>query len=132
MERPKTPPRIGNADRSGGVLATSILALTIVVLMITLRFITRIWIVKKVGWDDWCIMFAGFGHMVGMGLITKGIGYGFGRPAYYLTDHQFQEFMKYAYGEWLQVSQPVIGVAILFVDINRLTGLSWANRLSRH
>ena len=39
-----------------------------------------------------------------MGLITVQIGYGFGRPAYYLTEHQFQEFMKYSYGEWLQVS----------------------------
>ena len=123
MEKPKSPPPIGNADRSGGVLATSILALTVVVLVIVLRFITRIWLVKKVGWDDWCIIFAGvscqppyhinekaaenlnqFGHMVGMGLIKQQIGYGFGRPAYYLTDHQYQEFLKYAYGEWLQVS----------------------------
>ena len=38
-----------------------------------------------------------------MGLITVQIKYGFGRPAYYLTEHQFQEFMKYSYGEWLQV-----------------------------
>ena len=38
-----------------------------------------------------------------MGLIVPGIAYGFGRPSYYLTDHQFQEFMKYSYGEWLQV-----------------------------
>lgn len=29
-----------------------------------------------------------------MGLITAQIGYGFGRPAYYLTEHQFREFMK--------------------------------------
>ena len=49
-------------------------------------------------------VFHQFGHIVGMGLITKQIGYGFGRPAYYLTDHQYQEFLKYAYGEWLQVS----------------------------
>ena len=38
-----------------------------------------------------------------MGLITVQIKYGFGRPAYYLNEHQFQEFMKYSYGEWLQV-----------------------------
>ena len=38
-----------------------------------------------------------------MGLITVQIKYGFERPAYYLTEHQFQEFMKYSYGEWLQV-----------------------------
>lgn len=41
--------------------------------------------------------------MVGMGLITVQIGAGFGRPAYYLTEQQLQVFMKYSYGEWLQV-----------------------------
>lgn len=49
----------GNADRSGGVLATSILALSLVLISIALRFETRIWLVKRVGWDDWCIVFAG-------------------------------------------------------------------------
>ena len=39
-----------------------------------------------------------------MGLITVQIDLGFGRPGYYLTQHQYQEFMKYSYGEWLQVS----------------------------
>ncbi|KAF6231633.1 hypothetical protein HO173_010165 [Letharia columbiana] len=102
MEKPTTPPPIGNADRSGGLLGTSILALSSVLIFIGLRFATRIWLVKRVGWDDWCIVFAGFGHIIGMGLITVQIGYGFGRPAYYLTEHQFQEFMKYSYGEWLQ------------------------------
>ncbi|KAL8825427.1 MAG: hypothetical protein Q9170_007794 [Blastenia crenularia] len=102
MQKPQHPPDIGNADRSGGILATSILALVLVLIFIALRFATRIWLVKRVGWDDWCIVFAGFGHIIGMGLIAKQIGYGFGRPAYYLTEHGLQEFMKYAYGEWLQ------------------------------
>ena len=43
------------------------------------------------------------GHPIGMALVIVQISYGFGRPAYYLTPHQFQEFMKFAYGEWLQV-----------------------------
>lgn len=59
MQKPQTPPEIGNADRSGGILATSILALTLVLIFIALRFATRIWLVKRVGWDDWCIVFAG-------------------------------------------------------------------------
>lgn len=42
--------------------------------------------------------------MVGMGLITVQINVGFGRPAYYLTEQQLQVFMKFSYGEWLQVS----------------------------
>lgn len=59
MEKPSTPPAIGDVDRSGGLLATSILALTLVLIVIALRFATRIWLVKRVGWDDWCIIFAG-------------------------------------------------------------------------
>ncbi|KAI4202044.1 MAG: hypothetical protein LQ350_002832 [Teloschistes chrysophthalmus] len=37
-----------------------------------------------------------------MALVIVQIAYGFGRPAYYLTPHQYREFSKYAYGEWLQ------------------------------
>ena len=51
-----------------------------------------------------------------MGLITVQIDLGFGRPGYYLTQHQYQEFMKYSYGEWLQVSilQTLIGFTLTF------------------
>ena len=30
------------------------------------------------------------------------VHYGFGRPEFYLTPAQLQEFMKYGYGEWIQ------------------------------
>ena len=43
------------------------------------------------------------GQLIGMALVVVEIAYGFGRPGYYLTPHQFQEFLKYTYGEWLQV-----------------------------
>ena len=43
------------------------------------------------------------GHPIGTALVVVQLSYGFGRPAYYLTPHQFQEVMKFAYGEWLQV-----------------------------
>lgn len=43
------------------------------------------------------------GQTIGMGLVIAEVAYGYGRPAYYLTPHQFQEFLKYVYGEWLQV-----------------------------
>ena len=39
-----------------------------------------------------------------MGLITVQIGYGFGRPAYYLAEHEFQELMRYSFGKWSQVN----------------------------
>ena len=40
------------------MLATTILANVLCLILVALRFATRIWIVKKVGWDDWCILFA--------------------------------------------------------------------------
>ena len=52
IEKTTTPSLIGNADRSGGLLVTSILALSVVLIIIALRFATRIWLVKRVGWDD--------------------------------------------------------------------------------
>lgn len=61
MEKPTTPPLIGDVNRSGGIFGTSILALALVLIFIALRFVTRIWLVKRVGWDDWCIVFAGVG-----------------------------------------------------------------------
>ena len=39
-----------------------------------------------------------------MGLISVQLEYGFGRPGYYLTDEELKVFMKYSYGEWLQVN----------------------------
>lgn len=38
-----------------------------------------------------------------MGLIVIQLDHGFGRPSYYLTEQQLHVFMKYSYGEWLQV-----------------------------
>ncbi|KAG8530575.1 uncharacterized protein KY384_005078 [Bacidia gigantensis] len=100
--RATTPPPQGDVNVSGGLLATTILVTVISILLLAARFATRIWIVKRVGWDDWTILLAVLGHPIGMALVVVQIGYGLGRPVFYLTEHQFQEFMKYAYGEWLQ------------------------------
>lgn len=83
-------------------MATTILVTTLSIILVGLRFATRIWVVKRVGLDDWTILFACLGHPIGTALVTVQISYGFGRPAYYMTPHQFQEFSKYSYGEWLQ------------------------------
>ena len=40
--------------------------------------------------------------MVGTGLDFPEVHYGFGRHEYYITEHQYQEFRKYTYGEWIQ------------------------------
>ncbi|KAL8948540.1 MAG: hypothetical protein Q9183_007680 [Haloplaca sp. 2 TL-2023] len=42
------------------------------------------------------------GTIIGAGLVGVEVHYGFGRPAYYLTDHELREFLKYTYGEWIQ------------------------------
>lgn len=57
--QPTKPPPFGDKDASGGLLATTILVTVLCVILIALRFVIRICIVKRVGWDDWCILFAG-------------------------------------------------------------------------
>ncbi|MCJ1390204.1 hypothetical protein MMC18_003062 [Xylographa bjoerkii] len=96
------PPPGGDQDVSGGLLATTILVTVLATVVVSLRMLTKIWIVKRVGWDDWTILLAFLGHPIGCALVITQIAYGFGRHKYYLTDHQFLEFEKYAYGEWLQ------------------------------
>lgn len=121
VSQPTTPPPQGDKNASAGILATTILVTVLSIILVSLRFATRIGVVKRVGWDDWTILFAcvgsahqvaiqqtltveQLGHPIGTALVVVQISYGFGRPAYYLTPHQFQEFMKFAYGEWLQVN----------------------------
>lgn len=43
-----------------------------------------------------------FGTIIGAALCSVEVHYGFGRPAWYLTDHQIREYLKYTYGEWIQ------------------------------
>jgi len=76
--------------------------------------------VKAIGWDDWTILCAlvcvfnslrmlidcsnvpRIGTVIGTALDFVEIHEGFGRPQYYLNEHQLREFRKYTYGEWLQ------------------------------
>ena len=58
VSQPKTPPPDGNQDASGGLLATTILVTTLSIIIVGARFATRIWVVKRIGWDDWTILFA--------------------------------------------------------------------------
>lgn len=102
MDRPTTPPPDGDQNRSGGLLATTLLVTVLAIILVTLRMIVRIWIVKKVGWDDWTIILAALGHPIGTGLVIAQIAWGFGRHAFYLSDHEFREYQKFSYGEWLQ------------------------------
>ena len=56
VAQPKTPPPFGDRDASGGLVATTILVTSLTIILVSLRFLTRIYIIKRVGWDDWCIL----------------------------------------------------------------------------
>lgn len=58
VSQPKSPPPFGYKDASGGFLAITILLPVLTFIIVALRVTIQIWIVKRVGWDDWCILFA--------------------------------------------------------------------------
>ena len=70
VSQPTTPPSQGDKNASAGLLATTILVTVLSIILVILRFATRIWLVKRVGWDDWCILFACLGHPIGMALVV--------------------------------------------------------------
>lgn len=58
MNTPGPAPE-GDQDQSAGLLATTIIVSILTVIILSARFWIRIRVVKKVGWDDWTILFAG-------------------------------------------------------------------------
>ena len=58
VSQPTEPPPFGDKNASAGLLATTILVTVLCIILVSLRFATRIWVVKRVGWDDWTILFA--------------------------------------------------------------------------
>lgn len=101
-------PHSGGEDRGTGILAIVIVVSVLVALTVALRFATRIWIVRSVGWDDYTILMAAFGEMIGTGLVIVEVHYGLGRHKAGLTQWQYIEFMKYSYGEWIQTFQTLM------------------------
>lgn len=99
---------ISHEDRGEGVLATSIVVAVLAALTVALRFLTRIRIVRSVGWDDYTILCATIGEIIGTGLVIVEVHYGFGRHEADLTKWQYIEFMKYSYGEWIQTFQTLM------------------------
>ena len=103
-----SPPLHGDENRQGGILATCFLVTVIACLFVALRMITRIWIVRSIGWDDYTIVFAALGCIIGTALDVVEVHYGFGRHRYYLTKWQYIEMEKYSYGEWIQTFQTLM------------------------
>ncbi|KAL8760598.1 MAG: hypothetical protein Q9184_003230 [Pyrenodesmia sp. 2 TL-2023] len=108
MSSSPPPSPNGDENRQGGMLATTFLLAPITCIVVALRMATRIWIVRNVGWDDYTILFATIGIIIGCGLSVVQIHYGFGRHRIYLTEWQYIEFTKYAYGEWIQTFQTLM------------------------
>ena len=95
-------------NQGGGIIASEVITTFLASFTVALRFATRIWIVRNVGWDDYSILFAAFGKIIGAGLVFVEVHYGFGRHEVELTRWQYTEFMKYSYGEWIQTFQTLM------------------------
>ncbi|KAL6714046.1 hypothetical protein ACLMJK_008540 [Lecanora helva] len=108
MGAPEHQPLHEDESRQGGIIATAILVTVIACIFVALRFVTRIWIVRSVGWDDYTILFATFGVIIGTGLDCVLVHYGTGRHKYYLKDWEYIENQKYSYGEWIQTFQTLM------------------------
>lgn len=117
MDMPQQP-FDGDRSRQPGIIVTTVLVTVLANIVVGLRMVTRKWITKSVGWDDWTIVAAlvsrsfnptkqgltpaQLGITIGTALVIVQVDYGFGRHKYYLSKHQFREFQKYSYGEWMQ------------------------------
>ncbi len=95
-------------NRGGGIIATTVIDSFLTSTAVALRLATRIRIVRSVGWDDYTILFAEFGKLIGSGLVIAEVHYGFGRHRTDLTHWQYTEFMKYSYGKWIQTFQTLM------------------------
>ncbi|KAL8700527.1 MAG: hypothetical protein Q9201_005402 [Fulgogasparrea decipioides] len=96
MEAPSPPPE-GNVNKAPVMIIAGSITVALATLFVLLRFIVRTWITKAVGWDDWTILFAAIGNIIGLGLDYVEFHYGFGRPQVYLNEHQLLEFGKYTH-----------------------------------
>lgn len=58
MDDPSAPPSDVNANFTQGILILTIVPTTLSATVAGLRFATRAWIVKGLGWDDYAMMMA--------------------------------------------------------------------------
>ncbi|KAL8960747.1 MAG: hypothetical protein Q9183_005413, partial [Haloplaca sp. 2 TL-2023] len=101
------PPN-GDENRQGGIIITTYLVTVLASVVVALRMATRIWIVRNVGWDDYTILFATIGIIIGCPLVVIQVHYGFGRHKIFLSENDYAQFTKYAYIEWIQTFQTLM------------------------
>ena len=102
------PPQNPHDNRQTAILINVLLSFIVAAIITTLRMITRIWVVRNVGWDDYTIVAATLGHCIGMGLVLCELHYGFGTHREFVSDSAFLEFMKCSYVEWIQTFQTLM------------------------
>lgn len=108
MSSPAPQPPNGDENRQGGIIITTFLVTVLASIVVALRMATRIWIVRNVGWDDYTILFATIGIIIGCALVVVQVHYGFGRHRFFLSENDFVQFTKYAYIEWIQTFQTLM------------------------
>ena len=64
------PPHNGDENRQGGIMATTFIVTILACTVVALPMSTRIWIVKNVGPDDYMILLAAIGIVIGLGLVV--------------------------------------------------------------
>ena len=107
MGRVETPPDL-NGNRQASPLNNVIASTTLATAATILRLITRIWVVRQVGWDDYTIIAADLGHILGFILVFVELHYGFGWPGSTISPEYFREFERYSYAEWIQTFQTLM------------------------
>lgn len=108
MSSPASPSPNGDENRQEGIIATTVIVSVLASIVVALRIVTRTWIIRSVGWDDWTILFATFGIIIGAALVIVQVHYGFGRHRFYLEKWDYIEYSKFAYGEWIQTFQTLM------------------------
>ncbi|KAI9698831.1 MAG: hypothetical protein M1820_007338 [Bogoriella megaspora] len=95
-------------SREPGMIATALAVAIFASIVIILRIIVRVGIVRKVGWDDYTIVAATLGIVIGCALVIVQMHYGYGKHQDCLSTWHFIEFQKYSYGEWIQTFQTLM------------------------
>ena len=65
-------PRHGDENRQGGIRATTLIVTILASIVVALRLTVRIWVVRSIGWDDYTILCATFGIIIGLPFSTNG------------------------------------------------------------
>ena len=95
-------------NRQSGIVVNIITSVVIAVIFTVLRLITRIWIVRKVGWDDYIMIIATLGHLVGLVLVFLELHSGFGLHRESLSEETYVRFKRFSYAEWIQTFQSLM------------------------